>query len=118
LENIGLIILRPDQDDRTKGTVDNYLLSCRVLGRGLEKAVLHWALYRASTRNWATLLGTVLETERNTPARAVFREAGFSPGEKRGEWLSRSSGDYLPPPWLSVVDHLGHNSAAGSGVTT
>jgi FkbH-like protein len=115
LENIGLIILRPDHENLNKGTVDSYLLSCRVLGRGLEKAVLHWALYRASTRNWTTLQGTVIETERNNPARAIFREAGFSPGINNGEWQSQSSGDYLPPPWLSVIDHLGYNSAAHGG---
>jgi FkbH-like protein len=113
LENIGLIILRPDREDRNKGTVDSYLLSCRVLGRGLEKAVLHWALYRASTRNWTTLVGTVVETERNTPVRAIFREAGFSPGSNVREWLSQASADYLPPPWLRVIDHLSYNSAAG-----
>jgi predicted enzyme involved in methoxymalonyl-ACP biosynthesis len=98
--------------------VDSYLLSCRVLGRGLEKAVLHWALYRAFIRNWTTLVGTVVETERNTPVRPVFREAGFSPGNNVGEWLSQASADYLPPPWLRVIDHLSYNLAAGVGVKT
>ena len=56
-ENIGLIILRADPSDAHRGVVDCYLLSCRVLGRGLETAVLKWAIRRAATRGWTTLRG-------------------------------------------------------------
>jgi FkbH-like protein len=104
LENIGLIILRSDDGNARQGIVDSYLLSCRVLGRGIETAVLHWALQRAAARQWSSLRGMIIETERNTPVRGVFREAGFEPGMSPGEWLGRTDTAPALPPRLTVID--------------
>jgi FkbH-like protein len=114
MENIGLLILRPDESG---GDIDNYLLSCRVLGRGLETAVLHWALGHAATRNWKTLRGTIVETERNTPVRGVFRDAGFEPGSKPGEWLASSANKPDLPPWLTILDHPAAKTTGQAGET-
>jgi FkbH-like protein len=104
LENIGLIILRADGSNVRQGIVDSYLLSCRILGRGIETAVLHWALQRAVARDWNSVRGLIIETERNTPARGVFREAGFQSGTAPGEWMARTETAPGLPPWLTVID--------------
>jgi FkbH-like protein len=106
LENIGVIILRPDGRQKERGVVDSYLLSCRVLGRGIETAVLHWALRRAGARGWREMTGAIVETERNTPVRNVFRDAGFQPGERSGEWVARTTPSPELPQWLTVVDAM------------
>lgn len=106
LENIGLIILRPSSDAQQQGVVDSYLLSCRVLGRGLETAVLHWALHRASARQWTTLRGRVVDTERNTPVRTVFQHAGFQKNDIAGEWVASAATPPAPPAWLTTIDGL------------
>ena len=105
-ENIGLIILRPHPTRRDWGLVENYLLSCRVLGRGLETAILHWALERARRRKWDGLAGVVVETDRNTPVRAVFRDAGFLCDVSSGEWTMSVGNTEAFPDWLTVHDGM------------
>jgi FkbH-like protein len=105
-ENIGLIILRPEPAAAEQGRVDCYLLSCRVLGRGLETAVLKWAVRRAATRGWKTLLGAVIETPRNTPVRGVYQDAGFQPAAAPGEWLIRTDTVVEIPSWFKIHDRM------------
>jgi FkbH-like protein len=115
-ENIGLIILRADAARRDEGAVDIFLLSCRVLGRGIEGAVMDWALRRASQRGWITLNGEIVETERNTPVRAVFSDAGFEAGGN-GRFHRSTSDAPGVPSWLSIRDSVSapHRSAAATG---
>jgi FkbH-like protein len=104
LENIGLLILTPDPEAAGQGLVDDYLMSCRVLGRGIETSVLHWAVRRAALRGWGKLRGLIIETERNTPVRAVFRDAGFARGASPEEWIARTDNPNETAPWLTIVD--------------
>ena len=101
-ENIGLIILKPDEQSRA-GHVDLFLLSCRVLGRTVERAVLDWAVTRAATRGWDTLHGEIIETPRNTPARRVFEDHGFETGAQTGHWLRKSAPMTLPE-WFDLTN--------------
>jgi FkbH-like protein len=105
-ENIGLIILRPDPSEAKRGVVDCYLLSCRVLGRGLETAVLKWAVRRAAHRGWTTLSGAVTETPRNTPVRSVFADAGFEAAVAPGEWVIRTDSAPEIPSWFTIHDRM------------
>lgn len=105
-ENIGLIVLKPNPEVGTKGIVESYLLSCRVLGRGLETAVLGWAVKRAKFRGWSRLDGQIVETERNTPVRDVFKYAGFEASDEPGWWHHASDEEAAMPSWLTMVDHL------------
>ncbi len=110
-ENIGLMILRPAKTDDDgglgrPGLVDCYLLSCRVLGRGLETAVLKWAIRRAANHGWTTLRGTVIETPRNTPVRGVFAEAGFQSGSVPGEWVIPTDSASEIPSWIQIHDRM------------
>ena len=99
-ENIGLIILKPDSSGGA-GDVDLFLLSCRVLGRTVEQAVLDWAVSRAKSRGWETLRGDIVETPRNTPARKVFESHGFQASSKQGQW-HRVAETIVPPTWFKI----------------
>ena len=105
-ENIGLIILRSDPSDTQRGVVDCYLLSCRILGRGLETAVLKWAVRRAAQRGWTTLSGAVIETPRNTPVQSVFADAGFNAAAVPGEWVIRTDSAPEIPSWFTIHDRM------------
>jgi FkbH-like protein len=111
LENIGIIVFKPHPERRNFGLIDDFLLSCRVLGRGLETGVLYWALAYAHRRQWKGLGGYVVETERNAPARNVFKEAGFRQELSSGQWL-RSSDPPPPVPGWFAVDDRSHRSPA------
>ncbi|MCX6588938.1 MAG: HAD-IIIC family phosphatase [Acidobacteria bacterium] len=51
------------------GIVDTFLLSCRVLGRGVEHAVVRWL-----GEHFAALTLELIPTARNAPARSFLRE--------------------------------------------
>jgi FkbH-like protein len=59
-------------------TIDTWLMSCRVLGRGVEKMVLREILLRARTRNIRTLVGIYRPTERNGMVREHYGNMGFA----------------------------------------
>lgn len=81
--------------------VESLLLSCRILGRTVEDAVVAWATGRAAGQG-ASLIGQVVEAPRNTPVRGIFAKAGFAPVDTGldlgagGIW--RHDGAALPVP--------------------
>ncbi len=55
------------------------VLSCRVIGLGLDELLLHAAAADTARRTGATAIhGRLIATTRNAPARGVFARAGFS----------------------------------------
>lgn len=57
--------------------IESFVMSCRVLGRGVETAVLAELCRRAAARGCDTLLGLVTVTQRNEPCRDVYARHGF-----------------------------------------
>ncbi len=74
-ELMGVLILATPSADDVR--IDSFLLSCRILGRTLETAILAFAAERAKSHSAKTLTGVVVETERNTPVRDVYSKHGF-----------------------------------------
>jgi FkbH-like protein len=97
-ENVGVLVVRwgtPSADDVY---IDDLLLSCRILGRGVETAVLDWLDTESTRRGLRHIVGDVEATPRNDPAQSVFPEHGFeSVGD--GRWARPVGG---PPraPWV------------------
>lgn len=77
-EVIGVAVIRWGQPAPDQADIHALLLSCRVLGRGIEQAVLHWLATRARGRGVRRLNGQIIPTERNTPVRHVYRDFGFA----------------------------------------
>jgi FkbH-like protein len=100
-ENIGLLVLLPNGDG--DGIIDLYLLSCRVLGRGIETMIPIWAAKRAFKRGWTSLFGVVIETERNVPVRQVFKDAGFYK-EDENTWKIDTKSIHQFPDWIALKD--------------
>lgn len=76
----GLAILRRSPDEPGAFTIDTLLLSCRVLGRGVETALLA-AIASDVTRVGATrLYGTFVPTAKNAPAAGFLDAHGFRTG--------------------------------------
>jgi FkbH-like protein len=57
--------------------VDTFLLSCRVIGRTVETALLAYLAEAARERGLRRLDGWFLPTKKNAPARDFYREHGF-----------------------------------------
>jgi FkbH-like protein len=60
-------------------TLDTLLLSCRVLGRGVEDAFLVTALKRARARGALTAIGEYRPTARNQMVGEFYTSRGFNP---------------------------------------
>ena len=74
------VVMYEAEADRYK--VDTFLLSCRVLGRGAEHAVVSWLGRRAVTEGKGLVEFTYLPTERNSPALQFMTSIG---GQHRNE---------------------------------
>ena len=91
--------------------IDTFLMSCRVIGRTVETALLSHLAADARQRGASVLQGWYFPTKKNTPAREFYREHGFELAEGRDDamlWkfdLTRET--ILPPAWVSVLPACG-----------
>lgn len=85
--------------------IDTWLMSCRVLGRRVENAVLKEILARASEKGIRYLRGFYLPTDRNRLVQRHYADLGFSQvaahAEGSTEWLLEVAGAHvLPAPMV------------------
>jgi len=59
--------------------IDAFLMSCRVLGRRAEHALLGAVARRAHAAGARTLIGEFIPSKKNAPAAGFYREEGFTP---------------------------------------
>jgi FkbH-like protein len=74
-------------------TIDTFLMSCRVMGRGVEDAVLGCAERSLAAEGVTAILGEYRETNKNEPVREFWNKMGYEPEtDVPGEstWILRS----------------------------
>jgi FkbH-like protein len=84
---VGVSIVRCED---SVAVIDTFLLSCRVIGRKVETALLTHLVEWASARNLEYLLGRFIPTAKNAPAASLFFDHGFMQIENQGtatQWL-------------------------------
>lgn len=57
--------------------IDSFLLSCRVIGREIERAMLAFLLSFSRERGMKALIGEYIPTPKNSPAAEVYPKCGF-----------------------------------------
>jgi len=86
--------------------IDSFLLSCRVLGRGVEDALLTYVLEQARGAGAARLRGLFLPTAKNSPAAGFYARQSFRQTDADGTiWeLPLDSPDAAKsfPAWLTI----------------
>ncbi|MFJ1806387.1 MULTISPECIES: HAD-IIIC family phosphatase [unclassified Streptomyces] len=92
---------RPD-----RWVVRNLVLSCRVLSRGVEQAVLQHVADRARAADASLLEAHFRPTGRNTPAAGLYPSAGFAPtaaADDTHRYLTHpDSLATLAPDWITL----------------
>ena len=88
--------------------VDTWLMSCRVLGRGVDIATMRVLTETARDKGFARVIGEYIPTSRNEPARLAYQRAGFTAvaavdGQTSGEidgtaWVFDLARDTVPDP--------------------
>lgn len=74
-EIIAVLVITYTED--LNAHIDNFVMSCRVMGRGTETAILADVCKRAIDRGCRRLVGKIINTERNQPCRNVYSDHDF-----------------------------------------
>ncbi|MCU1238594.1 MAG: FkbH like protein [Candidatus Solibacter sp.] len=87
--------------------IDTFLMSCRVIGRTVETALLAKLASDARDRGAKLLQGWFSPTKKNAPAQDFYREHGFEPCETTPEgtlWKLDLTRNVIPTPeWIRVA---------------
>ena len=100
---VGVAITR-DEDETCQ--IDTLLLSCRVIGRTVETALLAYIARNAAARGCNHLQGWFLPTKKNAPASEFYRQHGFEIADQNdgaSRWaLNLTRGRVDSPQWIKV----------------
>lgn len=86
--------------------IDVFLLSCRVIGRGVEQTLLATIIERACAAGVATVVGEFISTAKNAPARGFYEASGFVLQQSDGDremWVRACTQNYPYPDFITVV---------------
>jgi FkbH-like protein len=83
----GLVGVAITRLDGSVCEIDSFLMSCRVIGRTVESALLAHLASEARARGATVLQGWFLPTKKNVPAQEFYREHGFEVTEQNAEGL-------------------------------
>jgi FkbH-like protein len=96
----------------TTGVIDSFLMSCRVIGRELETAILATLVLHAKDIGLDSLRGEIVFTKRNAPARDVYERSGFVSLEECPDgtrWsLDVRSAAIQVPDWITLQSRALH----------
>ena len=81
--------------------IDTFLLSCRVMGREIEKGILGYIIQKAKGSNVDTIKAQFIPTQKNKPVESFLPKCGFV---KNGEyWIFSCKSEFKIPEFLTVV---------------
>jgi FkbH-like protein len=101
---VGLVMARPSGGALV---IDTLLMSCRIIGRAVETAMLAYLCEEAARRGLREVRGRIVATTKNVPVRQLFSDHGFvqlpatAPSET--SWsLPLARGRVPWPEWMKV----------------
>ena len=106
----GIIAIVIARVDGAEAVIDTWLMSCRVLGRGVEAATLDVLVGEVARLGATSLVGEYLPSEKNGMVRDHYVKLGFSPeparpGDPPGASRSRLTiADYAATPHHIAVE--------------
>jgi len=80
--------------------IDTFLLSCRIMGRGIEDALLSQILIDAKNAGVRQVEGEFIPTQKNEPAKNFLSEHGFKKENKN--WIYKLNNEIKSPKHLKV----------------
>ena len=91
----GVFIVK--KENKKDWFLDTFLLSCRVMGRGIEEGILSYVLQKAKEEGASTLKGQFIPTKKNKPSENFLKNYGFKKEE-----------DYWVFPLTNPIKILSH----------
>lgn len=100
---ISIIVLEKGDD---AWEIDTWLMSCRVLGRRVEEAVLQEIMAMARAEGATRLVGRYIPTDRNAMVAAHYGKLGFTPMDALADgqtlWSLSLDGEPRPPVPMTI----------------
>ena len=97
--------------------IDTFLMSCRVIGRTVETALLARLAADARERGAKVLQGWFLPTKKNAPAQDFYREHGFEEAATTADgvlWkIDLLQKTIAPPAWIRLTSYVGQGFTRG-----
>lgn len=81
----GLISVVIANTEGQSATIDLWLMSCRVLKRDMEYAMLDFLVEECKKRNIAKIIGNYYKTAKNSMVKELFQSFGFTKTSEQGE---------------------------------
>ena len=82
--------------------IDNWLISCRVLGRRVEDAMLAAALQFAADNHCDSALGEYIPTAKNAQVSGIFEKFGFQRETPQTFRCTVASHTVTVPTWMRI----------------
>jgi len=101
---VGVAIIVPGVHAE-EAEIDTLLLSCRVLGRGLEDVLLYATAIQAKEMGYRSLRGTYAPTARNQAVATFYPDRGFNGQvEDDTSWIvTLGQVELEPPAWFATI---------------
>jgi len=99
----GVTIVKKDID---KWKIDTFLLSCRVIGRDIEKSLLAYIIEQANKEDVKEIVGEFITTKKNAPAKDFYKNNNFRITNKNKdleEWTYDLNKKYSYPDFIKIV---------------
>lgn len=105
---VGASVVRKEQG---RWRIDSLLMSCRVMGLGIETAFLGRVVADAMRANVETIIGDYAPTKKNIPVKEFYAQQGFhlvKDEDGRQEWaLSVALSTIHTPGWVCIIGREG-----------
>jgi FkbH-like protein len=93
--------------------IDTLLMSCRVIGRGVERAVLAFVADRSRARGAERLAAEYIPTTKNALAATFLPDSKFKRAEGEDQWVFDLAEPMERPTWFKSVTVLAAPAATG-----
>jgi FkbH-like protein len=103
----GLVATALAHAEGPRWRIDSFLMSCRVIGYGVETALLAALSEDARAAGASTLLGEFVPTKKNAPAREFYALHGFAPDGATGWVRSLADGPVDSARWIRSTADTG-----------
>jgi FkbH-like protein len=105
--------------------IDSFLLSCRVIGRGIETAMLSHITENARRTGAMRVIGEFIPTKKNAPCANFFSDSGFAKVVLTNETPTNSvlyefdltTGVLASPPWITMEGNKSNEFSASAVVS-
>ena len=100
----GLTGIASLDNDGAEGTIVDFILSCRVMGRKVEETMLHVIVEYAQSLGLKTLIAKYLPTPKNMPCYKFWRDSGFTHNEKDDTFTWKLNTGYSKPECIELIE--------------